>query len=124
MNTYVTVGEADDEAVLRRIVLVLRLGDQTLASIVVGLSGTSAAVLGLEAGEVRAGLDELGERLQIRMLMTVRQRIEHGDIPSWRFGLLLALVVGGDTRPMLTAGVDFRKVRGRVCWLSQQSQDC
>lgn len=91
MNTYVTVGEADDEAVLRRIVLVLRLGDQTLASIVVGLSGTSAAVLGLEAGEVRAGLDELGERLQIRMLMTVRLRIEHGDIPSWRFGLAVGV---------------------------------
>lgn len=45
----VPVGEADDQAVLGSIVLVLGLGDQALAGIVVGLSGPSALVLGLEA---------------------------------------------------------------------------
>ena len=45
----VAVGEADDQAVLGRIVLVLGLGDQALAGIVVGLALSSAAVLGLEA---------------------------------------------------------------------------
>lgn len=40
----VTVGEADDQAVLGRVVLVLSLRDQALASIVVGLSLVSFAV--------------------------------------------------------------------------------
>lgn len=45
----VAVGEADDQAVLGRVVLVLGLGDQTLAGIVVGLSLATALELGLEA---------------------------------------------------------------------------
>lgn len=45
----VAVGEADDQTVLGCVVLVLGLGDQTLAGIVVGLSLTTALVLGLEA---------------------------------------------------------------------------
>lgn len=45
----VAVGEADDQAVLGRVVLVLGLGDQTLARIVVGLSFATALVLRLEA---------------------------------------------------------------------------
>jgi hypothetical protein len=45
----VAVGEANHEAVLGRIVLVLGLGDEALASVVIGLSGTTALVLSLEA---------------------------------------------------------------------------
>lgn len=45
----VSVGEADDQAVLGRIVLVLGLGDQALAGIVVGLALLPPLVLGLEA---------------------------------------------------------------------------
>lgn len=45
----VAVGEPDDQAVLGRIVLVLGLGDEALASVVVGLARLSALVLGLEA---------------------------------------------------------------------------
>lgn len=53
----VAVGEADDHAVLGRIVLVLGLGDQALTGIVVGLTLTTTAVLGLVAA---------GEGLEIR----------------------------------------------------------
>lgn len=45
----VAVGEANHKAVFRRIVLVLGLGDEALASVVIGLSGTTALVLSLEA---------------------------------------------------------------------------
>lgn len=45
----VTVGEADDETVLGRVVLVLGLGDQALTGIVVGLTLTTTLELGLEA---------------------------------------------------------------------------
>ena len=45
----VFVGEADDEAVFRRVVFVLGLGDETLAGIVVGLPGATTLVLGLVA---------------------------------------------------------------------------
>jgi hypothetical protein len=45
----VAVGEANDHAVLGRVVLVLGLGDQALASIVVGLTLAAATVLSLEA---------------------------------------------------------------------------
>ena len=43
----VAVGEANDESVLRGVVLVLGLGDQALAGIVVGLALLAALVLGL-----------------------------------------------------------------------------
>jgi hypothetical protein len=59
----VAVGEADNETVLWRIVLVLGLGDEALASIVIGLSGTATLVLSLIATVVRGVLDQLGERL-------------------------------------------------------------
>jgi hypothetical protein len=42
----VSIGESDDEAVLRGVVLVLRLGDQTLAGIVVGLQAGQLSVEG------------------------------------------------------------------------------
>ena len=45
----VAVGEANDQAVLGSVVLVLGLGDQALTSIVVGLSLSATAVLGLVA---------------------------------------------------------------------------
>lgn len=49
LHDDVAVGEADDEAVLGRIVLVLGLCDEALACVVVGLSNTTALVLGLVA---------------------------------------------------------------------------
>jgi hypothetical protein len=49
LGNDVTVGEADNHAVLGRVVLVLGLGDQALASIVVGLTLAAATVLSLEA---------------------------------------------------------------------------
>lgn len=51
LDDDVAVGEADNQSVLRGIVLVLGLGDQSLAGIVVGLSLSSALVLGLEAAD-------------------------------------------------------------------------
>jgi len=51
LSNDVAVGEADDQAVLWCIVLVLGLGDEPLAGIVVGLSGSSALVLDLVAPE-------------------------------------------------------------------------
>jgi hypothetical protein len=48
----VLVGEADDEAVLGRIVLVLGLGDEALAGVVVGLALLAALVLGLVAAVI------------------------------------------------------------------------
>ena len=56
------VGEADHETVLGRVVLVLVLDDQTLASVVVGLALSPSTVLDLVALEVRLVLDELNER--------------------------------------------------------------
>lgn len=85
----VAVGEADDQAVLGGVVLVLGLGDQALTGIVVGLTLTATTVLGLVAAiegillvyakfcqmrclvnflpVVSAVLDELVERLQDRV---------------------------------------------------------
>merc|ERR1719235_809641 len=55
------VREAADEAVLRRVVLVLVLADHHAASTVVRLALTAAAVLGLKALEVGAVLHNLHE---------------------------------------------------------------
>lgn len=49
LGNDVAVGEANNHAVLGRVVLVLGLGDQALASIVVGLTLAAATVLSLEA---------------------------------------------------------------------------
>lgn len=49
----VAVGEADDQAVLGGVVLVLGLGDQALTGIVVGLTLTATTVLGLVAAVER-----------------------------------------------------------------------
>lgn len=49
LSDDVAVGETNDHAVLGRIVLVLGLGDQALTGIVVGLTLTTTAVLGLVA---------------------------------------------------------------------------
>jgi hypothetical protein len=56
LHDDVLVGEADDQAVLGSIVLVLGLGDEALTGIVVGLSLTSALVLGLVAAVVEKKL--------------------------------------------------------------------
>ena len=47
LHRDVLVAEAHDEAVLGRIVLVLGLGDQALAGIVIGLAGLATLVLDL-----------------------------------------------------------------------------
>lgn len=60
----VRVGETNDKAILGRVILVLVLNDQALASIVVSLALASAAVLDLVALEVGLVLDSLDERLQ------------------------------------------------------------
>lgn len=49
LHDDVLVGEADNQAVLGSIVLVLGLGDEALTGVVVGLSLTSSLVLSLEA---------------------------------------------------------------------------
>ena len=45
----VFIGEANNEAVLGSVVFVLRLGDETLACVIVGLSCSATLVLGLVA---------------------------------------------------------------------------
>lgn len=52
LSDDVAVGEADDQAILGRIVLVLGLGDQALTGIVVGLTLTATAVLSLVAARI------------------------------------------------------------------------
>jgi len=52
LSNDVAVGETDDETVFWCIVLVLCLGDQTLACVVIGLSGTTALVLSLVTTEM------------------------------------------------------------------------
>ena len=64
LDDDVAVGEADDKSVLGSIVLVLGLGDQSLAGIVIGLSGPSALVLGLEAAERGEGEKMLASNVQ------------------------------------------------------------
>lgn len=51
LNDDIAIGEAYNETIFWRIVLVLGLGYKTLAGVVVGLSGTTALVLGLVATE-------------------------------------------------------------------------
>ena len=71
LHDNVAVGESDNEAVLGRIVLVLGLGDETLACVVIGLSGTTALVLGLittvgkglESAKLREGEERRGSYL-------------------------------------------------------------
>jgi len=53
----VAVGEANNKTILGCVVLVLGLGDEALASVVVGLTRPASLVLRLEATEVRAVLD-------------------------------------------------------------------
>ena len=60
----VLVGDADNHAVLGRVVLVLGLNDQPLAGKVVGLALSAPAELDLEPLEVRLALDDLDERLK------------------------------------------------------------
>lgn len=51
LNDDIAIGEADNKTIFRRIILVLGLGNETLAGVVVRLSGTTALVLGLVATE-------------------------------------------------------------------------
>ena len=56
------VGEANNEAVLRGVVLVLGLGDEALAGVVVGLALAPSSELRLVALEVGFGFCEFDER--------------------------------------------------------------
>lgn len=67
LATDVLVGASDNHAVLGRVVFVLGLNDETLASIVVGLTLTTPAELDLEPLEVRLAFNELDERLEKRI---------------------------------------------------------
>lgn len=58
----VLVGEADDQAVLGSIVLVLGLGDEALSGVVIGLALLAALVLGLVAAIKLSAFFRLGER--------------------------------------------------------------
>lgn len=68
LHDDVLVGEADDQAVLGSIVLVLGLGDEALTSVVVGLSLTSALVLGLVAAVVEKKLATLFHRIILQSI--------------------------------------------------------
>jgi hypothetical protein len=56
LSDDVLVGEADDQAVLGSVVLVLGLGDEALAGVVVGLAGLATLVLSLVATAQRMRL--------------------------------------------------------------------
>jgi hypothetical protein len=58
----VLVGDANDKTVLGGSVLVLGLNDETLASVVVGLTFATTTVLDLVTGEVGVVLYGLDER--------------------------------------------------------------
>lgn len=49
LTDNIFVGEADNEAILRSVVFILGLGDETFAGVVVGLSCSTTLVLGLVA---------------------------------------------------------------------------
>lgn len=107
-GAYITVGEPHNEPVLGGIVLVLRLGDQPLTSIVVCLALTSATVLCLVARVVGFGLDDLGERLQFTHKKKFplisgywkspagrKEATNHGDFAGRWGGLMGIFFLGG-----------------------------
>ena len=49
LTDNILIGEADNEAILGSVVLVLGLGDETLSGVVVGLPFSTTLVLGLVA---------------------------------------------------------------------------
>lgn len=71
----VPVGEADNQAVLGGVVLVLGLGDQALAGIVIGLALSAALVLDLVPREVRIVLDQFGLQKSQSQQLTLQTRI-------------------------------------------------
>lgn len=76
LSDHVAVGEADDQAVLGSVVLVLGLGDQTLTSIVVGLSLSAAAVLGLVATKKCVSMQTSHDRFTSECLPVVRAGLD------------------------------------------------
>lgn len=70
LGNDVAVGEANDHAVLGSIVLVLGLGDEALASVVVGLTLAAAAVLHLEAAVEKFSQTTCSTILSIGILLT------------------------------------------------------
>ena len=71
------VRETNNEAVLRRVVLVLGLRNEALALVVVGLTLAAATVLDLVAREVRVRLHSLNERLACVSMLFPRQQGIH-----------------------------------------------
>jgi hypothetical protein len=72
----VAVGEADNQAVLGRIVLVLGLGDEALAGVVVGLALPPALELGLEAAgkELLVDYPPRRNRVEFSAVLTCSRR--------------------------------------------------
>lgn len=66
LATDVLIGESDDHAVLRRVVLVLVLYNQATTSVVVSTTLTSPAELDLETLKVRLVLHHFNETLDMR----------------------------------------------------------
>lgn len=86
----VAVGEADDQAVLGGVVLVLGLGDEALASVVVGLSRTSSAVLDLEAPdekELLAPRESIAKHVHLREVGLVLDQLGLLSSPSQQLAL-------------------------------------
>lgn len=65
----------------RDVLFVLRLSNQPLASVVVGLALTPAAVLDLEAREVGVGLDLLDERHLVQVMVGKCVRAKVHPVP-------------------------------------------
>ena len=68
LANHISVSEADNQAVLRGLVLVLILGDELVALVIVSLALASSAELDLVALEISLILNNLNERLQKQAL--------------------------------------------------------
>lgn len=73
MADDILIGEADNEAVFRSVVFVLGLGDEALASVVVGFTCSTTLVLGLEATVLTLGKG-FEEEISRRMTLTYSRR--------------------------------------------------
>ena len=65
LTDNILIGEADNEAILGSVVLVLGLGDETFAGVVVGLPFSTTLVLGLVAAAPSSVASCLTECLQM-----------------------------------------------------------
>lgn len=122
LSNDVLVGEADDKAVLGRIVLVLRLGDQPLTGIVIGcaqsvqvaasefgnertLSRAAALVLHLVPGEVGVVLDKLGLFPESAICASNPHSKQLAETPTNSRGGPHIEVLRASTQGILTVGI-------------------